>query len=152
MVCVYCNGQTDVKNSRLQKRSNQVWRRRQCKACKAIFTTHEAIDLSSALMVDYNGSTAPFLRERLYSDILTSLKHRSDSFTASAELTNTVINKLLHGNPKPSINSHSITQVTAEVLKRFDNRAWLRYSADHPVRPKFGLQHTDFRIDFEKVE
>jgi transcriptional repressor NrdR len=132
MVCVYCGNETKVTNSRLQKRSNQVWRRRQCEVCKAIFTTHEAVDLSNALMVEFKGSTRPFMADRLFTDVLAALKDRNDRYVAAREITSTVIKDLLKNEQRPTFNSVTISKTTAGVLKRFDKRAYLRYLADHP--------------------
>jgi transcriptional repressor NrdR len=132
MVCAYCGNNTMVANSRLQKRSNQVWRRRQCEACKAIFTTHESIDMSQALLVDSAGSQVPFLADMLFADLLTALQHRKDRFIAARELSSTITQKLLKMPEKPHFTSKMISKTTEEVLKSFDKRAWLRYTADHP--------------------
>lgn len=132
MICAYCGGKTKVTNSRRQRRSNQVWRRRQCTACGAIFTTHEAIDLAQALIVDSGASTKPFLPDLLYTDILLALQDRKDCYVAAREITYTVIQKLLKSSQKASLSPVFISKTTAEVLKRFNKRAWLRYSSEHP--------------------
>jgi transcriptional repressor NrdR len=131
MVCAYCGHETRVTNSRLQKRNNQVWRRRQCEACKAVFTTHEAIDLSSALLVGSGASTSPFLPDLLFTDTLLALQDRKDAHIAAREISSTVIQKLLKMPEKPQFSSKTISKTTAEVLKRFDKRAYLRYVAEH---------------------
>jgi transcriptional repressor NrdR len=132
MVCVYCGNETRVTNSRLQKRNNQVWRRRQCEACKAVFTTHEIVDLSNALLVDSGVSTSPFLPDRLFSDVLAALKDYKHRYIAAREITSTVIQKLLKRPQNALFSASDISKTTAEVLKRFDKRAYLRYVADHP--------------------
>lgn len=132
MVCVYCGNSTEVTNSRLQKRSNQVWRRRQCKTCKAIFTTLEAVDLPSALIVDSGGRSEPFLPDRLYTEVLLALQDRKDCYVAAREVTNTVIKELLKLGEKPVFQPQQIATETSKVLKRFNKRAWLRYVAEHP--------------------
>jgi transcriptional repressor NrdR len=132
MVCIYCGKETRVTNSRLQKRSNQVWRRRQCEVCKAVFTTHETIDMSQTLLVDSSGSQSPYLSDMLFVDLLQALDHRNDKFTAARELTSTITQKLLKLSEKPSFKPKTISKTTAAVLKNFDKRAWLRYVAEHP--------------------
>jgi transcriptional repressor NrdR len=129
---MYCGHETRVTNSRMQKRNNQVWRRRQCEACKAVFTTHEAIDLSSALLVDLGASTQPFLTDRLFADVLAALKDHKDRYIATREVTSTVIKNLLKSEQSPSFKPKEISKATDKVLKRFDKRAHLRYAADHP--------------------
>lgn len=51
MVCIYCGSKTQVANSRHQKRVNQVWRRRECTRCHAVFTSLEAADYASSIVV-----------------------------------------------------------------------------------------------------
>ena len=132
MVCVYCGGETQVTNSRSQKRSNQVWRRRQCKRCQAIFTSHEALELSSALFVQSGGSTKPFLPDKLYTEVLLALQDRPGCYSEARELTDTITQKLLKSAEKPYLQPFQISKTAAEVLKRFNKRAWLRYAAEHP--------------------
>ena len=132
MVCVYCDSKTRVTNSRLQKRSNQVWRRRQCKACRAVFTTLEATDLPTTLIVDSRGHSEPFLPDKLYTEVLLSLQDRKDAYVAAREVTNTVIKELLKLPGRPLFNSEQISRVAGDVIKRLDRRAYLRYAAEHP--------------------
>jgi transcriptional repressor NrdR len=132
MVCIYCGHETRVTNSRLQKRNNQVWRRRQCETCNAVFTTHESVDLSQALLVDYKGSQRPFLQDLLFTDVLLAMQDRKDVYTGAREVTSTVIQKLLKSPEKPLFLPSTISKTTAEVLKKFDKRAYLRYAAEHP--------------------
>lgn len=132
MNCLYCGSDTSVVNSRRQKRNNQVWRRRQCKACKAVFTTLEAIDTPTALIVDSGGSSVAFLPDKLYSELLGALQDRPDSFVAAREITNTVIAELLKLPDKPLFRPPQISAAAAKVLKNLDKQAYLRYVAEHP--------------------
>src|SRR5581483_6617471 len=91
MICPYCGHETRVFNSRHQKRSNQVWRRRRCGFCKAVFTSLEVVDMPSALSVRSGSSTEPFLPDKLYTEILLALQDRKDAFVAAREVTNTVV-------------------------------------------------------------
>ena len=131
MVCLYCHSKTRVTNSRHQKRSNQVWRRRQCQTCGAVFTSHEAIDLSSALLVG-SGRSTPFISDMLFTEVLLALQDRKDCYLAAREVTSTVIRELLKLPDKPRIEPKQISQAAAKVLKRLDKRAYLRYMAEHP--------------------
>ncbi len=132
MVCLYCHSETRVTNSRSQKRSNQVWRRRQCQACRAVFTSHEAIDLSSALLVGSERSPTPFVTDMLFTEVLLALQDRKDCYLAAREVTSTVIRELLKLPDKPCIEPKQISRTAAKVLKRLDKRAYLRYMAEHP--------------------
>ena len=132
MRCLYCSADTEVTNSRLQRRNNNVWRRRQCKACRAVFTTHEAIDLSSTLLVQNRGSETPFLADLLFTDILMAMGDREDCYAAAREATHTVIRKLLKLPDKPLFEAKTISRAAAGVLLKLDKRAYLRYVSEHP--------------------
>lgn len=68
MVCIYCSGETQVINSRPQKRLNNIWRRRKCTACEGIFTTSESPDLTSSLVVIKGGPGLSHLDARQGAD------------------------------------------------------------------------------------
>lgn len=131
MICLYCKADTSVTNSRLQRRSNNVWRRRQCKACRAVFTTHEAIDLGSTLLVAKK-PPQPFKTDLLFTELLLALQDRKDCYTAAREATHTVIQKLLKLSNKPLFEPRQISRETAGVLLKLDKRAYLRYVSEHP--------------------
>ncbi len=132
MNCIYCGHKTRVTNSRHQKRNNKVWRRRQCLSCKSIFTTNESIDMASALLVDKNGSLEPFLDDILFTEVLLAIQDRKDAYTASRDVTDTVIANLLKLPQKPVFTPALISREAAAVLSLLDRRAWMRFAAEHP--------------------
>jgi len=133
MVCIYCGSETRVTNSRQQKRSNNIWRRRVCNDCTATVTTIESVDLSTALSV-LNGKTPqPFSRDTLFISIYESVKHRKDALTIAGQLTDTVIKQLLPQAQAASLTREQIARTTAEVLKRFDSLSGTHYQAFHAV-------------------
>lgn len=132
MVCIYCGGETKVTNSRLQRRNNQVWRRRQCLVCQSVITTHETVELESAISVEQAGALWPFMPDLLLNELMLALKDRKDVYTASREVLGTIVRKLLTLPQKPVFAPADISKTAAEVLKRFDKRAYLRFVADHP--------------------
>ena len=131
MVCIYCGHETSVINSRLQKRNNQVWRRRKCSFCKAVFTTNEAVDLPNALLVQTAGHSEPFLPDIIYTELLLAVQDRKDRYVAAREITNSVIKQLLKLPDSPLFTPKQISQEISKVLGRFDKRAALRYRAEH---------------------
>lgn len=132
MVCIHCSGKTQVTNSRPQKRLNQVWRRRECLECSAIFTTEESADLSAAWMVRRKTSALePFQRDKLFLSIHNSVQHRPTALTDATSLTNTVIQKLLANNSGATIDASLITQIVQVALTRFDSAASVHYAAFH---------------------
>lgn len=92
----------------------------------------EAIDTPSALIVDSEGSSGPFLPDKLYSELLKALQDRHDNYIAAREVTNTIIIELLKLPGKPLFSPGQISAIAAQVLKNFDKQAYLRYLAEHP--------------------
>ena len=76
---------------------------------------------------------SPFLPDLLLKELMMAMRHRKDVYTASREVLATIVRRLLRLPGKPVFRAPDITRVTTEVLKRFDRRAYLRYSADHPL-------------------
>lgn len=132
MQCIHCGKATKVVNSRLRKRSNQVWRRRQCTACHAIFTTDETVHYETTWMVqDKTGSYQPFLPDKLLLSLYRSLQHRSTSLSDATALSQTIIKRLGPRFTDGVIGSQDITQVAQVALNRFDKAASTHYDAYH---------------------
>lgn len=135
MVCTYCRQQTQVINSRLQKKLNQVWRRRKCLNCQAVFSTLEKIDLENSWVVkDKKNNISSLSRDRLFLSIYKSCQHRRQTALEDADgLTQTVIQSLLY-KESSEIMVEDIIKNTTEVLKRFDSVASTHYIAYHKNR------------------
>lgn len=132
MVCIYCGGKTHVTNSRLQKRLNRTWRRRECMDCHAIFTTEEAAELSTSLSVRSNdGKIQPFSRDKLFASVLQAVGHRKTHVEDAGALTDTIIAKLLHSTTQAAVRPAEIIIIATETLSRFDTAASVQYQAYH---------------------
>jgi transcriptional repressor NrdR len=132
MVCIYCAGSTRVANSRPQKRLMQVWRRRVCARCGAIFTTNEVVDLSTSLVVqDGNHTTHPFSRDILFVSILRAVGHRQQPIEDASALCATITSKLLHKTTQASLSPLDIIAMTHDTLQHFDTAAAVQYNAYH---------------------
>jgi transcriptional repressor NrdR len=134
MVCIYCSGKTQVLNSRHQKRSNQVWRRRHCLECKSTFTTLESAEYTLAWQVrGRNRQLEPFSRDKLFLSIWNSLQHRKTALTDASGLTDTVIKKLLGEVEAATLDAGTIQRTALVALTRFDKAAATHYQAFHPL-------------------
>jgi transcriptional repressor NrdR len=133
MVCIYCQRETKVVNSRPQKRLNRVWRRRTCQTCGVTFTSSEAVDLSGSITVRGTGHLEPFQRDKLFMSVYDSLKHRKTALSDATSLTDTIISKMYPDMKNAIINTTTIKLVTSAVLKNFDRVAMTHYTAFHPV-------------------
>jgi transcriptional repressor NrdR len=132
MVCIHCHGDTQVTNSRPQKRNNQIWRRRQCLRCKSIFSTHESADFPSIWRVrGVTGSLEPFSRDKLLVSLFVSLQHRKTALKDAGALADTVISKLSDHVTDAVISGQAIAQVAQVALNRFDKAASTHYGAFH---------------------
>ena len=132
MVCIYCNAQTHVVNSRPQKRQNSIWRRRQCDDCAAVFTTSENVDLNKSWVVLHGKTLQPFSRDKLYLSVNDSLKHRKTATDDATGLTDTIIGRLNAHVLSGSIKNIDIAQTALLTLRRFDKAAATHYQAYHP--------------------
>lgn len=134
MVCIYCTSATQVTNSRLQRRANQVWRRRRCIGCGSVFTTHETPDLTTSLVVQYSlRDLRPFSRDTLFISLYEALKHRTGAQEDASALTATVIGFLLKETKEGAVAREQLVRTAAATLERFDAVAATMYRAYHKV-------------------
>ncbi len=134
MVCTYCGGDTQVTNSRHQKRLNQVWRRRHCLNCGATFSTHEAaVYEDSWRVLDAGAHLHPFLRNKLFLSLHKSLEHRRRSVEDATSLTSTVISLLQPQASDGSIEATAIAVTAHQVLLNFDKAGATHYAAFHEL-------------------
>ncbi len=134
MVCVHCGGKTAVVNSRRQQRSNQIWRRRQCQACGAVFTTLETPDHGAVWLVKgAAGAARPFSRDKLFLSLHRSLQHRPTALGDAGGLTETVIKRLRPQTRQGALDHQIISQTALVALNRFDKAASVHYQAYHKV-------------------
>jgi transcriptional repressor NrdR len=135
MVCIHCASTTRVINSRLQKRNNHVWRRRQCLTCKLVFSTEEIAQYENIwLVMDTSGSYSPFSSNKLRMSLYRSCQHRQTALSDVAALTETIIQKLQPKFKDGRINNKTITQVSQVALNRFDRAASVHYEANHLLK------------------
>ncbi len=134
MVCTYCGSETQVVNSRHQKRANNVWRRRKCTntECGSVFSTIEAVDYEKSWVVQYsNGNLEPFLRDRLSISIYKSLQHRPTAVTDAVGLSTTIVSAVQKSTQNGSITSTALATIAFATLQRFDKAAATMYQAYH---------------------
>ena len=131
MVCLHCSSETQVFNSRLQKKLNQVWRRRRCTSGH-IFTTLEAADYTAEWLVrGPDKRLSPFLRDKLFVSLFGSVQHRRTALPDASALTDTVIQKLRTEITDGTIDSTTVSRVAGVALNRFDSTASVHYQAFH---------------------
>ncbi len=132
MVCYYCKKNTVVVNSRIQIKSNSVWRRRRCLVCGNVMTTSEKYDLSSLIMVENKEKRLnPFKRDILFLSIYNCLSHLKQPLAISESLTDTVLSRIMAEQNSSKIDTKLLISITYTVLSRFDRLAADQYIANH---------------------
>jgi len=139
MVCTFCDSETQVINSRHQKRTNSVWRRRKCTVCEQVFSTSEQVDYEKSWVVQYTGAKGsqpgqpqPFIWDKLLMSIYASLGHRPTALPDALGLTKTIVGTLgkLVGQDG-GLQSAAIATISVDTLQRFDKVAATMYRAYH---------------------
>ena len=119
-------------NSRYQRRSNQVWRRRRCVQCRAVFTTQETPSYEGVWRVrSPAGVLEPFSRDKLLLSLYESCRHRKTALSDARGLTETIIKKLQAHMADGTVTKRVIAQVAQVALNRFDGAASVHYRAFH---------------------
>lgn len=131
MHCPYCvYPDTQVVNSRLTKLDTQVWRRRRCLKCKAVFTTHEMVDLSHLMVFKKTGKIQKFNKMKLYSGIYGATigsktpnrEYLVDKITREVEIEILALKRKI-------INSTEIADIVLFKLKQLHTATFLRFLA-----------------------
>lgn len=140
MVCIYCQSETEVTNSRAKARAPSVWRRRACKQCDAQFTTLElpSYELSLTVQGQDKQHLYPFSRDKLFLSLHRALGHRKTALEDATALTNTVIARIFQRKlfKEGVLESKDLSKTAYEVLKRFDPLAATSYKAYHQAALK----------------
>lgn len=132
MVCIYCHSTTNIKNSRHKVRLNNVWRRRVCQNCSAVFTTNEEIDYTGSLsVIKKSGGIEPFYKEKIFISVYRSLDHKNSAQPQATAITNTVLSRLFVTKQpvSPTIQSSSIAIAITKTLKNFDASSAIKYQS-----------------------
>lgn len=132
MVCIYCGSPTHVTNSRHRKESCQVWRRRTCVSCGAVFTSTEVVDYPKSLVLEMPDKTLrPFKKEKLFLSIYTCCGHRKSSLDDATALTETIIAKTLRSSVMGVIPAGQLTIIAHTTLSNFDPASAVQFAAYH---------------------
>ena len=132
MICLYCSEKTTVTNSRRSKKSYSTWRRRQCISCQAVYTSRESPDYERSLRVRSGSSSnalSPFLRDKLFISVYTSLSHRKTALSDASSLTDTITAIIMSSSHAGIIKTAKITLITGNTLSKFDKLAAAHYLA-----------------------
>jgi transcriptional regulator NrdR family protein len=77
-----------------------------------------------------DGSMVEFSRDQLFLSIHEALAHRKDIQPSASILTETIISTL-QSQHRLLIKRSALVEIAAEVIKRFDRTAYVRYISMH---------------------
>ncbi len=135
MICIKCGHKnTRVINSRQNKKTAVVWRRRKCKECGHIYTTYEDIALDQ-IKITSGKQSISFHHTKLLISVASCFEHIPKKRAENAEaLTKTIEAKILLNGVETS--PQAICEAVYTSLKRFDRLASVQYAAKHPTHLK----------------
>ncbi len=130
MECPYCHKPvTVVTNSRPTKENAQIWRRRRCVNCKAVFTTHEVIDLSHLVVIKKSGQPEMYNHMKLYTGIYRATISKTNNRAKKVDRTTLEVERELLFLKRKRINSEDIGDIVLNKLKKVDTGMFLRFLA-----------------------
>lgn len=154
MICIKCSNDTKVTNSRPHKKTPNVWRRRECKACGTVFTTSEVVADSTYQFTikASDGSKTDFSLPHLLLSIAPTLSHRQSATVADESywLAQTVA-QTIQATATDTVTAKALAEETYTTLSFFDAAAALQYGARHGLikntaqRPRRGRPRTTRR-------
>jgi len=135
MKCPYCRHETtSVINTRGTTHDTQIWRRRRCTHCQAIFTTYERPDLGHIKVRKKSGQKERYSRAKLFAGIYNSHLSSPDKETAVDQLTSR-IESLILDLQKKEIDSKELASLVLHELARSSPVAFARFLA-YNTNPK----------------
>jgi transcriptional repressor NrdR len=128
MRCPWCGHVDDkVVDSRPTEQGAAIRRRRQCLSCKRRYTTFERIEELGLLVVKRDGTTEPYLREKVIAGISKAIVNRPVTEEQVLRVVDRVEGRLLRKGPQvPS------AQVGLEILAqlaKLDQVAYMRFAS-----------------------
>lgn len=129
MRCPFCSyGESKVVDSRPTDDGERIRRRRECLRCQRRFTTYEAIETVSLMVLKKDGSIEGFDRNKLFNSMLRACEKRQVSLSqierAVDEIELTLQNSLARECP-----SSQIGEMAMEQLKTIDEAAYVRFAS-----------------------
>jgi transcriptional repressor NrdR len=130
MECPYCHRPvTIVTNSRPTRDNSQIWRRRRCWHCKALFTTHEIIDLSHLVVIKKSGQPEMYNRMKLYTGLYRATVSKTANRAKKVDRVTLEVEREILFLKQKRIKSEIIGDTVLNKLKKVDTGMFLRFLA-----------------------
>ena len=129
MQCPYCREMDSrVVDSRLAAGGPQVWRRRECDACKRRFTTYERVEQTLPVVVKKDGQREPFDRDKILRSLRIACNKRPVSTDQLEEQAEALERELGESGDK-EVASRVIGERVMARLKKLDEVAYVRFAS-----------------------
>jgi transcriptional repressor NrdR len=129
MKCPECGFMEDkVVDSRTTKEGQAIRRRRECLQCGHRFTTYEAIEKASFMVVKKDGRRELYDRSKLLSGLSRACEKRPVSTEQLEQLVDEV-ETTLFGKFKNEIRSSELGNMVIEKLQAIDEVAYVRFAS-----------------------
>ena len=128
---------TKVTNSRVHKKTAQVWRRHHCELCRHSATTYERVALFEELTIkNRRGKLQPYNLGVLLVDLHEALLRSSSEAAQDAFWLTRSIEDDLMVLGRQTITTTELKAIAHAALARFNTMAGIQYAAKHQLLDK----------------
>jgi transcriptional repressor NrdR len=128
MRCPWCGHVDDkVVDSRPTEQGVAIRRRRQCLSCKRRYTTFERIEELGLLVVKRDGTTEPYLREKVIAGIRKAIVNRPVTEEQVLRVVDRVEGRLRRKGPQ--VASEQVGLEILAQLAKLDQVAYMRFAS-----------------------
>jgi len=128
MRCPWCGHEDDkVVDSRPTEQGAAVRRRRQCLSCKRRYTTFERVEELGLLVVKRDGTTEPYLREKVVAGISKAIVNRPVTEEQVLRVVDRVEGRLRRKGPQ--VSSEQVGLEILGQLAKLDQVAYMRFAS-----------------------
>jgi transcriptional repressor NrdR len=129
MKCPFCSfADTKVIDSRPDRDSSVIRRRRECESCSRRFTTHERIEEVLPMILKKDGRREPYNRANVVGGLKKACEKRPVSMDTIEEMASRLETKLLESGEK-EISSTFIGEWIMNELHDLDEVAYVRFAS-----------------------
>ncbi|MBU0692987.1 transcriptional regulator NrdR [bacterium] len=129
MKCPFCGNDEDkVIDSRPARDGKAIRRRRECTACSRRYTTYEAPETNSSLVVKSDGSREPFDRSKVLRGITIACNKRPVSADQIVQITS-AIESAVQSEENREITTRQIGSWIMKELLAVDEVAYVRFAS-----------------------
>lgn len=150
MKCIFCGHlQSKVVDKRDSSDMMQIRRRRECEKCGKRFTTFEAVEVTTVLVVKNDGTRQSFDPQKIKQGIMKATEKRPITAKQIDAMVSNV-QKVVQNSLKAEFPSSEIGKLVMEELKQTDEVAYIRFASVY--RQFKDVAHfVDFIHDFESM-